>query len=71
MPVRTGLILLRGELSRQRAAEMMGITPQMLGYIERGQRNPSMHLTARMAKAYGVSIETIVQALMSEEHMTM
>ncbi|MGB4425751.1 MAG: helix-turn-helix transcriptional regulator [Limnochordia bacterium] len=60
MPKRTKLIALRGSRSRREVALALGITPQMLGMIERGDRNPSRKLTKRMAEFYGVSADTII-----------
>jgi putative transcriptional regulator len=56
---RKTLIELRGENSRQQIAEELGITPQMLGAIERGNRTPSLPLAQKIASHYSVSIEFI------------
>jgi putative transcriptional regulator len=59
MPRRQSLIDLRNGVSRPKIAKQIGITPQMLGMIERGERTPSLGLAKRIADFYGVSIETI------------
>ncbi|KPV41991.1 XRE family transcriptional regulator [Alicyclobacillus ferrooxydans] len=56
---RDALIKLRGTRSRREVALELGITPQMLGMIERDQRNPSLDLAKRIADYYGVSVEVI------------
>lgn len=53
------LIFLRGNSPRSRIARQLGITPQMLGAIERGTREPSLALAKKIADYYGVSIEDI------------
>lgn len=56
---RERLIQLRGNRSRPSIAKEIGITPQMLGMIERGERTPSLPLAKRIADYYGVSLEEI------------
>ena len=46
-------------MSRQFVAEKLGITPQMLGMIERGQRNPSLELARKIADFYNETIDEI------------
>ncbi|MGG3924937.1 helix-turn-helix transcriptional regulator [Metabacillus fastidiosus] len=56
---RKKLIKLRGEKTRPYVAEHIGITPQMLGAIERGDRTPSLSLAKKIADYYEVSIDYI------------
>jgi putative transcriptional regulator len=56
---RTKLIELRANKSRPEVAELLNITPQMLGAIERGARTPSLSLAKKIADFYGVSIDEI------------
>lgn len=56
---RNRLVELRGENSRLDVAKKLGITPQMLGAIERGDRNPSLHLAKRIADLYGTTVDDI------------
>lgn len=57
--VRTKLIEYRGNKSRQEVAKDLKITPQMLGAIERGDRNPSLKLAKKIADYYHASIDDI------------
>ncbi|WP_310883766.1 helix-turn-helix transcriptional regulator [Priestia megaterium] len=56
---RTKLIDLRGEKARPQTAKDLGITPQMLGAIERGDRTPSLPLAKKIADYYGKSVDEI------------
>lgn len=56
---RRKLVELRGKLSRPIVAKQIGITPQMLGAIERGDRTPSLSLAKKIAEYYNVSIDEI------------
>lgn len=53
------LINCRGEKSRSEVAVKLGITPQMLGAIERGDRTPSLPLAKKIADYYEKSIDEI------------
>lgn len=57
--MRSNLVKIRGNKSRQEVAEVLDITPQMLGAIERGTRNPSLSLAKRISDFYGTSIEVL------------
>lgn len=56
---RDKLRLLRGNRSQASIAKEIGITRQMLGAIESGERTPSLELANRIAVFYGVSIEEV------------
>lgn len=56
---REKLTELRGEKSKVEIANELGITPQMLGAIERGTRTPSLALAKKIADHYDVAIEEI------------
>lgn len=45
--------------SRQELAEVLGINPQTVGYIERGDYNPSLELAFRISEHFGLPIEAI------------
>jgi putative transcriptional regulator len=57
--IRNKLIELRGNKSRPEVSKNLNITPQMLGAIERGDRNPSLNLAKRIADYYCVSVDEI------------
>ncbi len=55
------LAVLRTErgLSRQDLAEALGVNYQTVGYIERGDYNPSLELAFRISEYFGLPIEAI------------
>lgn len=46
-------------VSRQELAEALGINYQTVGYIERGDYNPSLELVFRISELFGLPIEAI------------
>ena len=57
--VRSRLIELRSTRSRVDVAKDLGITPQMLGAIERGDRTPSLLLAKKIADYYATTVDSI------------
>jgi putative transcriptional regulator len=55
------LALLRTErgVSRRELADALGVHYQTVGYLERGEYNPSLHLALRIAAFFGVPAEAI------------
>jgi putative transcriptional regulator len=55
------LALFRAEagLSRKDLAEQVGVNPQTIGFLERGQYGPSLELGLKLARVFGVSVETL------------
>ena len=55
------LKVLRAErgISRQELAEVLGINHQTVGYIERGDYNPSLELAFRIGEHFGLPIEAV------------
>jgi DNA-binding XRE family transcriptional regulator len=55
------LAVLRAErgLSRQELADAVDINYQTVGYLERGEYNPSLELAFRIAELFGVPIEAV------------
>lgn len=47
------------KLTQEQAAERAGVTPNFLGYIERGKKQPSLNLVFSLAKALNVSVESL------------
>jgi DNA-binding XRE family transcriptional regulator len=60
-PVYNRIALLRAEqgVTRRRLADALGVHYQTVGYLERGEYNPSLHLAMRIAAFFGVPIETV------------
>lgn len=60
-PIYNRLAVLRAErgLSRRDLAEAVGINYQTVGYIERGEYNPSLELAFRLSEFLGLPIEAI------------
>lgn len=59
--VHNRLPLLRADrgISRGELAEALGIHYQTIGYIERGEYAPSLHLALRIAAFFGLPVEAI------------
>jgi putative transcriptional regulator len=59
--IRNRITVLRVErgLSRQQLAEALGINYQTVGYLERGDYNPSLELAFRISEYFGLPIEAI------------
>ena len=55
------LRVLRAErgLSRQDLATAVGVNYQTIGYLERGEFSPSLHLALRIAAYFNVSIDIV------------
>jgi DNA-binding XRE family transcriptional regulator len=55
------LAVLRAErgLTRQELADAVNINYQTIGYLERGEYNPSLELAFRIAELFGVPIEAV------------
>jgi DNA-binding XRE family transcriptional regulator len=59
--VHNRIALLRAEqgVSRRELADALGVHYQTIGYLERGEFNPSLHLALRIAAFFGVPVEVI------------
>ncbi|MGA7710364.1 MAG: helix-turn-helix transcriptional regulator [Rhizomicrobium sp.] len=55
------LNVLRAErsISRRVLAEAVGVNPQTIGYIERGDYGPSLELGLKIAAFFGVPVELL------------
>src|SRR5204862_684773 len=60
-PIHNRIAVLRAErgLSRQDVADALGINYQTVGYIERGEYNPSLDLAFRIAEFFQLPIEAV------------
>ena len=55
------IALLRAEqgVTRLQLADALGVHYQTVGYLERGEYNPSLHLALRISEFFGLPVETI------------
>ena len=55
------IALLRAEqgVTRRQLADSLGVHYQTVGYLERGEYNPSLHLALRIAEFFGLPVATI------------
>ena len=55
------IAMLRAErgISRRDLAEALGVHYQTVGYLERGEYSPSLHLALRIAAYFEIPVETI------------
>ncbi|WP_199430657.1 helix-turn-helix transcriptional regulator [Qaidamihabitans albus] len=55
------IAVLRAErgVSRRQLAEALGVHYQTVGYLERGEYSPSLHLALRMAEYFEVPVEVL------------
>ncbi|MBM4517203.1 helix-turn-helix domain-containing protein [Rhodococcus hoagii] len=53
--------MLRAErgISRRELAEALGVHYQTVGYLERGEYSPSLHLALRIAAYFEVAVEVV------------
>lgn len=59
--VHNRIAMLRAErgVSRRDLAEALGVHYQTVGYLERGEYSPSLHLALRLAEYFGVAVEVV------------
>ena len=59
--VHNRVAMLRAErrISRRELAEALGVHYQTIGYLERGEYSPSLHLTLRIAAYFEVPVEVV------------
>ncbi len=48
-------------LSKYAVAARSGVSQQMISYVERGMRNPTLEIMLRLADAVGVRLETLLK----------
>lgn len=53
--------MLRAErgISRRELAEALGVHYQTIGYLERGEYSPSLHLALRVSRYFEVPVEVV------------
>jgi DNA-binding XRE family transcriptional regulator len=59
--VHNRVAMLRAErrISRRELAEALGVHYQTIGYLERGEYSPSLHLALRVAEYFEVPVEVV------------
>lgn len=59
--VHNRIAMLRAErgISRRQLAEGLGVHYQTVGYLERGEYSPSLHLALRVAEHFEVPVEVV------------
>lgn len=59
--VHNRIALLRAEkgVARRALAEALGVHYQTIGYLERGEYSPSLHLALRIAQFFDLPVETV------------
>lgn len=59
--VHNRIAMLRAErgISRRELADALGVHYQTIGYIERGEYSPSLHLALRIAEYFDVAVEIV------------
>ena len=60
-PISNRITVLRAErgVSRQELADALEINYQTVGYLERGDYNPSLELAFRIAEFFGLPLEAV------------
>jgi putative transcriptional regulator len=55
------IAMLRAErgISRRQLADALGVHYQTIGYLERGEFSPSLHLALRIAQYFEVAVEVV------------
>ena len=58
-PNRIAALRERAKMSRLELAELVGVNSQTIGYLERGEYNPSLALAFRLSDVFGLTVEKI------------
>jgi DNA-binding XRE family transcriptional regulator len=56
---RIALLRVEQAVTRRQLADALGVHYQTVGYLERGEYNPSLELALRIAEFFGVPVEAI------------
>jgi DNA-binding XRE family transcriptional regulator len=59
IPNRIAELREKAKLSRVELAERVGVNSQTIGYLERGEYNPSLALAFRFSELFGLPVEKI------------
>jgi putative transcriptional regulator len=68
---RLGVLRAERGISRLELSRSIGVNPQTIGYLERGDYSPSLDLALRLSEVFGLPLEAIFSAkpfpLLSEQ----
>ena len=56
---RVGVLRADRKMSRAQLAELVGVNPQTVGAMERGDHYPSLDLAMRVSEVFGLPIEAV------------
>ncbi len=56
---RVAMLRVERRISRRELAEALGVHYQTIGYLERGEFSPSLHLALRIAAYFEVPVEVV------------
>jgi putative transcriptional regulator len=56
---RVAMLRVERGISRRELAEALGVHYQTIGYLERGEYSPSLHLALRIAAYFEVPVEVV------------
>ena len=56
---RIAMLRVERNISRRQLAEALGVHYQTVGYLERGEYAPSLHLALRIARLFDVPVEAV------------
>ena len=56
---RVAMLRAERDISRRDLAEALGVHYQTIGYLERGEFSPSLHLALRIAAYFAVPVEVV------------
>lgn len=51
----------RRKITKYALSQKSGVSPQMIGYIEKGERNPTLEVVCRLAAALEVDLSKLVR----------
>jgi len=56
---RVAMLRVERRISRRELADALGVHYQTIGYLERGEYSPSLHLALRIAAYFDVPVEVV------------
>ncbi len=56
---RIAMLRVERGISRRQLADALGVHYQTIGYLERGEYSPSLHLALRIAEFFDVPVEVV------------